>query len=60
MRVKQVDPHANVIRLEPGTTKNKKGLEVTMPRRVRELLLECIKGKAPGGVPVYASERHTG
>ena len=47
MRVKQVDPHANVVRLEPGTTKNKKGLEVTMPRRVRELLLECIKGKAP-------------
>jgi hypothetical protein len=47
MRVKQVDPHANVIRLEPGTTKNKKGLEVTMPRRVRELLLECIKGKGP-------------
>jgi Phage integrase family len=47
MRVKQVDPHANVIRLEPGTTKNKKGLEVTMPRRVRELLVECIKGKEP-------------
>jgi integrase len=47
MRVKQVDPHANVVRLEPGTTKNKKGLEVTMPRRVRELLLECIKGKSP-------------
>jgi integrase len=47
MRVKQVDPHANVIRLEPGTTKNKKGLEVTMPRRVRELLLGCIKGKGP-------------
>lgn len=35
MRVKQVDANANVIRLEPGTTKNKKGLEVTMPRRVR-------------------------
>jgi integrase len=47
MRVKQVDSHANVIRLEPGTTKSKKGLEVTMPHRVRELLLECIKGKAP-------------
>ena len=47
MRVKQIDPHANVIRLEPGTTKNKKGLEVTMPRRVRELLLGCIKGKGP-------------
>src|SRR5271157_118170 len=47
MRVKQVDPHANVIRLEPGTTKNKTGLEVTMPRRVRELVLECIKGKGP-------------
>jgi integrase len=47
MRVKQVDPNANVIRLEPGTTKSKKELEVTMPRRVRELLLQCIKGKKP-------------
>jgi len=47
MRVKQVDANANVIRLEPGTTKNKKGLEVTMPRRVRELLLQSIKGKKP-------------
>ena len=45
MRVKQVDANANVIRLEPGTTKNKKGLEVTMPRRVRELLIQCIRGK---------------
>jgi integrase len=45
MRVKQVDSNANVIRLEPGTTKNKKGLEVTMPRRVRELLIQCIQGK---------------
>ncbi len=45
MRVKQVDANANVIRLEPGTTKNKKGLEVTMPRRVRELLIQCIQGK---------------
>jgi len=47
MRVKQVDANANVIRLEPGTTKNKKGLEVTMPRRVRELLLQSIQGKKP-------------
>jgi len=47
MRVKQVDANANVIRLEPGTTKNKKGLEVTMSRRVRELLLQSIKGKKP-------------
>jgi hypothetical protein len=45
MRVKQVDSNANIIRLEPGTTKNKKGLEVTMPRRVRELLIQCIQGK---------------
>jgi hypothetical protein len=45
MRVKQVDVNANVIRLEPGTTKNRKGLEVTMPRRVRELLIPCIHGK---------------
>jgi len=27
--------------------KNKKGLEVTMPRRVRELLIQCIEGKKP-------------
>ncbi len=47
MRVKQIDANANVIRLEPGTTKNKKGLEVTMPRRVRELLIQCINGKRP-------------
>jgi integrase len=47
MRVKQIDANANVIRLEPGTTKNKKGLEVTMPRRVRELLVQCIKSKRP-------------
>ena len=46
MRVNQVDPNANVIRLEPGTTKNKKGLEVTMPLRVRELLIQCIQGQA--------------
>ena len=44
---KQVDPNANVIRLEPGMTKNKKGLEITLPRRVRELLLQCIQGKQP-------------
>jgi integrase len=47
MRVNQIDSNANVIRLEPGTTKNKRGLEVTMPRRVRELLLQCIQGKKP-------------
>jgi integrase len=47
MRVKQIDANANAIRLEPGTTKNKKGLEVTMPRRVRELLMQCICGKKP-------------
>jgi hypothetical protein len=30
-----------------GDDEEQKGLEVTMPRRVRELLLKCIDGKAP-------------
>src|SRR5437667_10293856 len=47
MRVKQVDANANVIRLEPGTTKNNKGLEVTMPPRARELQLHSIQCKMP-------------
>jgi integrase len=48
LQVSQVDPQANVIRLEPGTTKNKEGREVTMTKTVRTLLAECIAGKHPG------------
>ena len=43
--VRQVDFNANVVRLEPGTTKNKKGREVTMTPNIRALLMECASGK---------------
>lgn len=45
MRVKQVNLTANTIRLEPGTTKNDEGREVTMTLPVRMLLKQCIDGK---------------
>jgi integrase len=45
MRVSQVDVLARTIRLEPGTTKNRDGREVTMTRRVHELLKLCAFGK---------------
>ena len=47
MRVKQVDLLARTIRLEPGTTKNRDSREVTMTRRVHELLKLCVFGKQP-------------
>ena len=45
MRVRQVDLLARTIRLEPGTTKNRDGREVTMTKRVLELLKLCVFGK---------------
>jgi integrase len=45
MRVSQIDLLARTIRLEPGTTKNSDGREVTMTRRVHELLKLCVFGK---------------
>lgn len=45
MRVKQIDLLARTIRLEPGTTKNGDGREVSMTRRVVELLKLCVHGK---------------
>jgi len=47
MRVKQVDLLSRTIRLEPGTTKNRDGREVTMTKRVYELLKICVFGKTP-------------
>ena len=47
MRVEQVDLVQQVIRLEPGTTKNNDGREVFMTDSVRTLLAECVRGKAP-------------
>lgn len=49
MRVKQVDLISRTIRLEPGTTKNRDGREVTMTKRVQELLKLCVFGKQPEG-----------
>jgi integrase len=45
LRVRQVDLLAGTIRLDPGTTKNDQGREVSMTRTVRELLTECVTGK---------------
>jgi integrase len=46
LRVKQVDLRNGTIRLNPGTTKNKAGREVTCTEKVAELLRECIAGKS--------------
>ena len=45
LRGGQVDLLSKTIRLEPGTTKNRDGREVTMTRRVHELLKLCVFGK---------------
>lgn len=45
MRVLQINLVANTIRLEPGTTKNDEGREVTMTLAVQTLLAQCIDGK---------------
>lgn len=46
LKVKQVDLDAHTIRLEPGTTKNKDGREVTMTATVHHLLVQCVEGKS--------------
>lgn len=47
LRVSQVNPSAGSIRLEPGTTKNDEGREVTMTLPVKVLLTQCVHDKAP-------------
>ncbi len=44
-KVSQVNLLNRTIRLEPGTTKNGEGREVTMTKAVYELLAGCINGK---------------
>jgi integrase len=46
MRVSQVDLIQRVIRLEPGTTKNRDGREVLMTESVHKLLSALVFGKA--------------
>jgi integrase len=48
MRVEQVDVTKRSIRLEPGTTKNGEGREVSMTPAVFELLRACVEGKQVG------------
>jgi integrase len=45
LRVNQVDLAQRVIRLEPGTTKNREGREVVMTGAVYTLLCACAVGK---------------
>jgi integrase len=47
LRVKQVNLSAGTIRLEPGTTKNGEGREVSMTLPVKILLTQCVHGKTP-------------
>jgi integrase len=47
MRVKEVDLLAKTLRLEPGTTKNRDGREVTMTDAVYRLMCTLITGKKP-------------
>jgi integrase len=46
LRVKQVNLLGRTIRLEPGTTKNKEGREVTMTEAVYQLLASCVSAKS--------------
>jgi integrase len=47
LRVRQVNVSAGTIRLEPGTTKNDQGREVSMTLPVKALLTQCVHGKSP-------------
>ena len=47
MRVKEVDLLAKTLRLEPGTTKNRDGREVTMTDGIYGLMCGLISGKKP-------------
>jgi integrase len=48
LRVQQIDLATRTIRLEPGTTKNREGREVTIESSVLlELLRQCVEGKHP-------------
>jgi integrase len=47
LKVGQIDVEHRVIRLEPGTTKNKSGREVVMTEAVYQLLSACIESKGP-------------
>jgi len=47
LRIRQVNVSAGTIRLEPGSTKNDQGREVSMTLPVKTLLTQCVVGKQP-------------
>lgn len=57
LRVRQVDLAARTIRLDPGSTKNGDGREVTMTAKVEELLRAAVAGK---GKADYVLTRESG
>jgi integrase len=57
LRVCQVNLVAGTIRLEPGTTKNSEGREVSLTIPVRTLLTQCVHGK---GQDEYVFTREDG
>ena len=46
LHVRQLNFPARTIRLDPGTTKNREGREVTMTTKVAELLRQAVVGKS--------------
>ncbi len=46
LSVRQVNVAAGTIRLEPRTTKNDEGREVTMTLSAQTLLTQCVRGKS--------------
>lgn len=60
LKVSQVDLLAGTIRLEPGTTKNGEGREVTMTLPLKVLLTQCCLGKAPGNAVFTREVRRKG
>ncbi len=47
LRVRQVNLRQRVIRLEPGTTKNRDAREGYMTQNIYALISQCVQGKSP-------------
>lgn len=64
LRVEQIDLKSRTIRLDPGTTKDREGREVTMTHAIHYLLSECVAEKSAtdhvftraNGLPVLFSD----